>query len=141
MLSCPLTRTMGIFSSLRAWFGGKPGVPAMGIETTTSASDYVTESTAVSITPEPAKFYAPVATQYDYSPVISAPEAPAGPSLAPAAEVHDITPITATAPTPASAPAISTTDPSVSVDSAPATKTAKPKPRSRSSKTGKSIRA
>jgi hypothetical protein len=131
---------MGIFSSLRAWFGGKPSMPVMGIETTASASDYVTESTAVSITPEPFKFDAPIATQYDYSPIISAPEAPAGSSLAPA-EVHDVTPITATAPTIASAPAISTTDPSVNVESAPVHKPARPKPRARSSKTGKSRRA
>ena len=115
-------------------------MPVMGIETTTSASDYVTESTAVSISPEPAKFDFPVATRYDYSPVISAPDAPAAIALAPA-EVHDIMPITATAPTIASAPAISSTEPSVSVDTAPATRPAKPKPKSRASKTGKSRKA
>ena len=131
---------MGIFSSLRSWFGEKPSMPVMGIETTASASDYVTESTAVSITPEPAKFDAPVATQFEYAPIISAPEAPAGPSLAPA-EVHDITPVTATAPTISSAPAISTTEPSVNVDNAPTPKPAKPKPKSRSTRTGKSRRA
>lgn len=123
---------MGIFSALRAWFGGRPSVSVMSLETMTSA-DPIPETTAIAYTPEPASTEAAPVAQFDYSPVIPTPEAPAGPATGSAIEeVYDAAPVTATAPTIVSSPSIWTTEDAMHVD-APAvestpTSTQMPKP-------------
>ena len=140
---------MGIFSALRGWFGGKPSVSVMSLETVTS--DPIPETTSVVITSEPANTDTAPVAHFDYSPVLSTPEAPAGPSLGSAvAEVHDIAPITATTPSIASTPSTSTTEVAMHVDapaagsapantdmSKPTVKPPKLKPKHRTTRTRK----
>lgn len=128
---------MGIFTALRNWFGGRPSLSVVSADMSASVPDPITEPAAISMGNEAQTEEAPV-TQFDYSPVLSV-ESPVS-SLPAITEVHDVTPMTTTAPE-ISVPSISTTE-TPSNQSFPAViEPAKSKPRSRTTRPRRSTRA
>ena len=121
---------MGIFTALRNWFGGRPSLSVVSADMSASMSDPITEPSAISIAHETSIEETPITHQFDYSPVLSV-ETPVS-SLTPITEVHEVTPITTTAPE-MSVPSVTTTEVSTEAP-------AKPKPRSRTTKLKRSTK-
>ena len=122
---------MGIFTALRNWFGVRPSLSVVSADMSASMPDPITEPSAISIAHETSIEETPIAHQFDYSPVLSV-ETPVS-SLTPITEVHEVTPITTTAPE-MFVPSVTTTEVSIEAP-------AKPKPRSRTTKSRRSTKA